>query len=202
MSLGFHVVARTAPQTFPLLDRNACVDLWRRLRNAFPRVAACVLMPNHLHLLCLKGRSDKIRWTLGVELRAWTQKFHPGSRIWQPVPSPDHIPDLKHLRRQIRYVHLNPCRSGLASDPLSWEWSTHRDVLGCVVEPWPDTAILSEAFGTSASRLGEKMHRYVSADPTVRVEGTPPIHRYRPDVPLSINAKLLLRACAVARREQ
>ncbi len=65
------------------------------------------------------------------------------------------------LRRNERYIHLNPCRARLIDDPLAWPWSTHRDRVGlawpCAVPTRTDPA----AF-----------HRYVSADPSVAVDGT------------------------------
>jgi len=202
MAIAFHLVARAHPTLVPLLDRNVCVDLWERLRGTFPKVAACVLMPNHLHLLYLAHRPGNAQWRLGVELRAWAQRFHPGSKIWTPIPDAIPIPDFHHLKRQIRYVHLNPCRSRLVSDPLAWEWSTHRDVTGCVLDPWPCLPTLAQVFETTPVRLGEKMHRYISADPAVQVSGTPMIRDPDPRQSLIANLDTVFRGCASVRRER
>lgn len=72
----------------------------------------------------------------------------------------------------MRYVHLNPCRAGLASDPLSWPWSTHRGLIGAELDPWVTTEALAGALGRPARGLGEWLHGYISGDSTVAVEGT------------------------------
>src|SRR5208283_2925907 len=83
------------------------------------------------------------------------------------------IPDFHHLKRQIRYVHLNPCRSRLVRDPMEWEWSTHRDVLGAVGEAWVDLPQLHRIWGARDDEFRRIFHAYVSGDPSALVEGTP-----------------------------
>ncbi len=194
--LAHHVVARAHPFLNPLRQREACADLWRRLRAKLPKIAACVLMPNHLHLLKLGNDPCRIAWDLGVELRAWTQRFSPRSSVWSPIPDLRPIPDLHHLKRQIRYVHLNPCRAGLARDPLEWEWSTHRDLLGLVTDPWPEASFIRECF-----RSSEAAHAYISGDPSVKVGGTPMVCAFKPGMPVMAGTAVIYHAAAIARRE-
>jgi hypothetical protein len=54
-------------------------------------------------------------------------------------------PRLQH--RQVRYVHLNPCRDRFANDPLVPVWSTHRGAIGGEVDPWVSAERLSRALG-------------------------------------------------------
>ena len=205
---AYHFVNKTTSFQKPLLDRNACVDLWDRLRKRFPKVLACVLMPDHVHLIIETSETSnpaKVKWDFSVELRAWTQRFHPGKSIWAAVPEPEFIADRLKLQRQIRYVHLNPCREGLVKDPLLWEWSTHRDVTGCVIDPWSNLQTLMKCFSVSSAskeRLGEVMHRYISGDPSAAVAGTPMIREYREGMLISSGCAQVLRACSIARREE
>jgi hypothetical protein len=60
----------------------------------------------------------------------------------------------------------------LAGDPLSWEWSTHRDAIGAVVDPWVTATRIAEATGVETLDAVEWLHRYVSSDPSVAVTGT------------------------------
>ena len=202
MAIAFHLVAKALPLLSPLRNRASCLDLWWRLRKKFPNIAACVLMPDHVHLLIFGRDLNCARWELGVELRAWTQRFHPRSHIWPRIPLPQAVPDFRHLKRQIRYVHLNPCRSGLASDPLEWEWSTHRDLTGCTLDAWPDMEMLGRVFEVAPSRLGETAHRYISSDPSVSVIGTPMIRDPRVNEPMIATLSDLFRTAAVAAREK
>ena len=124
-------------------------------------------MPNHLHLLVSAPKApDSLAFKLSHCL--------PLSQ-WLPVPPPQPVPDLHHLTRQIRYVHLNPCRKELCVDPLAWEWSTHRDYIGAVTYPWPRTLSQLHTLGFAGSLRGATaFHKYVSADPSVHPLGSSP----------------------------
>jgi hypothetical protein len=77
------------------------------------------------------------------------------------------------LLAPVRYVALNPCRAGLARDPLEWPWSTHRDVVGAVADPWVAAEQLATMLQRPRRGFAETHHAYVSADPDVAVGGTP-----------------------------
>ncbi len=70
----------------------------------------------------------------------------------QAAPTPL-IPDAKHLLRQVRYVHLNPCRGGLVQDPLCWR--------------------MARCLQYRGRNFAEWFHGYVSGDPHTSVAGTP-----------------------------
>ncbi|MCC7441065.1 MAG: helix-turn-helix domain-containing protein [Bdellovibrionales bacterium] len=166
----YHLAARAERSSVPLTARSACHALWSSLRGGGHDVVAAVLMPNHLHVLAVGREKELHRWlacVIGAQARA-------GRGRWEAVPVPERIPDAAHLRRQIRYVHLNPCRARLAADPLEWEWSTHRDWLGLTHAPWVAVRRWAPLLGWHSREAGARLHRYVSADPSARVEGTPP----------------------------
>jgi len=175
--MHFHWVIRTYDRTKPFLNRDACVELWSLLHEKFPDARAAVIMPDHAHWIqkivaepesgseaILKAHKFNLIRAMKRLERRWRFQLEP---IRDPAP----IPDRKHLLRQIRYIHLNPCRSRLAGDPLEWEWSTHWDILGLVQKPWINTQTLFREL-----RIAEDLpsfHRYVSSDPSVSVEGSP-----------------------------
>lgn len=202
MTIAYHLVARTRPGFRPLESREHCADIWQRLRSRFGRIAACVLMPNHLHLLLLATRLEAAKWRLGVELRAWSRSFFPGQSIWTRMPEPEAVPDEAYLKRLIRYIHLNPCRAGLAADPLEWEWSTHRDVTGLVADPWPDLAQVSRLFRVGSPNLSRTIHEYVSSDPSVSIDGTPSPLGLKPGQLLLVEPSQALVAAAMVLRER
>ena len=168
----FHLTARTRYGLRPLVDRDACAELWARLRTRMGPSLACVLMPNHLHI-DLEGEPTQARSALITELKAFSKSRFPGQRIWDPIGAPELLPDRLHLKRHIRYVHLNPCRANLVLDPLAWEWSTHRDAVGAVAEPWANLPQLLRLWDSRAQDFPRQFHSYVSGDPTVKVSGTP-----------------------------
>ena len=112
-------------------------------------------MANHFHLVIPveEGARERLGALLG-NLRGWPYR-PPGCEL---------AADRVKVRRDVRYAVLNPCRAGLCGDPLEWLWSTHRELVGGVRDPWVDVEALR--------RLGVT-HRYVSGDPSVAVTGTP-----------------------------
>jgi hypothetical protein len=129
-------------------------------------------MPNHVHLILKSDSPEAARSALTLAVRGLLRGA--GTRgLWQPLPPPSPIPDHKHLLRQIRYVHLNPCRDGLAPDPLCWPWSTHRGLVGGEYQPWVEPRVLSRALSMPHTGFVAWIHGYVSADPSVALCGTP-----------------------------
>jgi hypothetical protein len=62
----------------------------------------------------------------------------------------------------------------LVHDPLQWHWSTHRDAVGAIVDPWVSTAAVAAALNRPLKGFAARHHAYVSADPSVNLRGTPP----------------------------
>lgn len=166
-----HLVARTSYRARPFLYRIACADLWQRIRRHFD-VLACVLMPNHLHLLTPLDRKSGMRIfaqilsAFRMQMRATDDlslRFH-----WETIPEPQKVQtDRNHIARTIRYIHLNPVRAGLCNDPLEWEWSTHRDWIGAVAQPAVDRIRWSRMLEKSAGLCADWLHDYVSSDESV-----------------------------------
>lgn len=181
--LAFHLVFRTCWPTQPWKERDRCLDVWRYARDAFPQVYATALLPDHLHLVVPARPMASPDWG---QVELWTRMRLLRKRLVlldeqlrvEPVPMPEPIQDAGKLLRQVRYVHLNPCREGLCRDPLEWEWSTHLDLLGAIVDPWPNRVLTLEKMGLFANSRSihtslRKLHSYVSSDPSVHVSGTP-----------------------------
>lgn len=125
-------------------------------------------MPNHPHVLT-PGDADDARCRLASVLGGLRRSHNPGARIeWQPVSVVGYFDDPVKVARQSRYLHLNPSRAGLVKDPLEWEWSTHRDVLGATTDPWIDAPGLASALERPRDGFERWFHRYVSGDPSVR----------------------------------
>lgn len=168
-----HLVARAAAGARPFEHRLACADLWARLGRTFDLVA-CVLMPNHVHVLAQLERDagtkafsrvlGAFRRRMGVLRTAPPIDFE-----WEPLPRPEKVQhDKRHIARTVRYIHLNPSRDNLCRDPLEWEWSTHRDWIGAVARPCVDRPRWAHAMGCRPERCAEWLHTYVSSDESVR----------------------------------
>lgn len=144
--------------------------LWPRMQALEP-LAMC-LMPSHPHLI-VTHHPDVIR-RFGSLMGAFARHRVTERCVWLPA-SITPISGLQHLQRTVRYLFLNPCRAGLVRDPLLWPWSTYRDVVGAIALPVIDPASVAQALGQPLDAgFIERLHRYVSSDPQVRVTGTPP----------------------------
>jgi len=64
-----------------------------------------------------------------------------------------------YLLEFVRYLHLNPVRAGLVSDPAESPWSSHRGYLGLESIPWLHTEWV---LGQFARRLTTCRKRYVA----------------------------------------
>ncbi len=164
-----HIVARTRGRFNPFAATGSARWLWIHLQATFPLALAAVLMPDHLHLIAPSRSAAQLSGLIA----AFSRRFGLGRGTWEPLPSPEPVRNPLHLKRQVRYVALNPCRARLCVDPLEWLWSTHRDLLGASTSPWVTPQRLAAAFGETPSDFLERHHRYVSSDPATSVTGTP-----------------------------
>lgn len=157
----YHLVARTADGAPSWTTWPEGVELFRRVVLATPGLVALVVMPNHVHLV----HPADVRLALAAAMSGYTRwrdarRAVPGPPT-APLPPAEPLADADKLRRTIRYVHLNPCRARLVEDPLAWPLSTHRDATGLAVDPV-----------VPPRRRAADFHAYVSADPSVAVDGT------------------------------
>jgi hypothetical protein len=172
-----HYVARARRGLAPLFIDETARWLWERLRAEFPEALAALLMPDHIHLIAKLSRGR--RRTLAAILGALARYFDLG-QVWERVPEPQPLPSIDKLRRSVRYDLLNPCRPWkfggnsirLVRDPLSWPWSTLRDVIGAAVDPWTPCERLEAALDWRSPDFARSFQAYVSSDPTVHVKGT------------------------------
>jgi hypothetical protein len=161
---SLHFVFRATGSQTPFSTRDLYLFFWNQLVTRLERCNALVLMPNHGHLIVQE--TDRLRAARAIRLSLLAFKRKVPS-LWDPIPEPTIVPDTKHLRRQVRYVHLNPCRGQLTKDPLSWEFSTHWDFLGYTVGSISVPSIQVLGFSTKT-----QFHEFVSSDSTTHIVGT------------------------------
>jgi hypothetical protein len=181
------------------LDPELASYVWEALRRGFPEALAAVLLPDHLHTIPESDAVSACRERLAALLSGVTRHARSGSEgrslEWRLAPARSLASNRDHLARDIRYVALNPCRARLVADPLEWLWSTHRDVVGAVADPWVTSSRLAAALGRPAAGFTRAHHAYVSADSAVRVDGTV---LPRPATPSTMAAFGLEQLCAAA----
>lgn len=158
----FHLVARARSGRLLVHSWEEARELFFRLGRALPGTNAACIMPTHVHVQhpgdvharFVRALVDFVRWR-------HARRGERGPVLERPVPPPVWRDGADKVRRDARYIALNPCRARLVADPLSWPFGTHRDACGLAVPAirrrMPDVV---------------SWHRYVSSDPTVAVGGT------------------------------
>ena len=70
-----------------------------------------------------------------------------------------------------RYIHLNPLRAGLVSDPLDYAWSSYRCYIGTVTKPpWLVTDVILDYF-TGEAKPQEQYRIFVMSATHMQGEG-------------------------------
>lgn len=197
----FHLTARV--RGINLTRIEIAPVLWAGLRRAFADALAALLMPTHPHLIVGAKDGTRLKHRLAAVLSGVTRYCRCrglGNPCWEVAPLEPPMSDREYLGRAVRYVLLNPCRAGLVADPLEWLWTTHRDVVGAVVDPWVTAARLAASLGRVRARFVEEHHAYVSGDPSVCVAGTPMPRRATPSQPTGVGLAQVRAAALAATR--
>jgi hypothetical protein len=172
MDMVVHLVAHASRDARPFLDFDVAKWTWDHLQLVFTQVFAAVLMPDHLHLIAVVKDAIEAQRRL-TRLLADLQRHHGEPGMWARIPKPEIVRLRDKLLGVIRYVLLNPCRAKWVTDPLLWIFSTLRDNVGAVVEPWVVNDDLARALGVRPADLPSWLHARVSADSSVAVASTP-----------------------------
>jgi putative transposase len=112
-----------------------------------------VIMPEHVHLLVWPKQTNSrvrailadIKRPVGQEAIVWLEANHPEflarltvcnrnrtyRRFWQAGPGQDrNVFDPNAAHQIVEYIHNNPVRRGLVSEPDQWFWSSAADWAG------------------------------------------------------------------------
>jgi putative transposase len=90
---------------------------------------AYCLMPNHVHLVGVPRQADSLSRTFHTlhmqYARYFNGKSHAVGHLWQGRFYSCAM-DERHVSAAVRYVELNPLRSGLVESPQDYPWSSAR----------------------------------------------------------------------------
>ena len=90
-----------------------------------------VLLHDHLHLLLSPHCTVEIprlisSFKLSILARLKVSSANTDGRLWQRQYYDYIIRDAEDFARHLDYLHFNPVKHGLASQPAAWRWSSFR----------------------------------------------------------------------------
>ena len=96
------------------------------------------LMPNHMHAVVVPQRPDSLATFFGALHKTYAEltnrRYDWSGHLWQNRFF-SVVMDENHTLACLRYVELNPVRSGLVTTAAAWPWSSARGNLGVLDDP-------------------------------------------------------------------
>lgn len=128
------------------------------------RIHAFCLMSNHVHLAIQVGdiALSRIIQNLSFRYTRWLN-WHRGrgGHLFQGRYKAVLVDADTYLMELVRYIHLNPVRSGIVHEPEEYLWSGHRAYLGLESIPWLTTDWVLSMFSSSIKRARWAYRRFI-----------------------------------------
>ncbi len=142
------------------------------------RVHGFCLMGNHVHLAIQVSEVplSKSMQNLSFRYTRWInqhqQRF---GHLFQGRYHALLVDQDSYLLELVRYIHLNPVRTGLVKHPQKYPWSGHRAYLNLETIPWLTTDWVLSQFDHRSKRARKRYERFVTKG--VGSEQPTPFHR-------------------------
>jgi putative transposase len=128
------------------------------------RVHAFCLMTNHIHLaiqvsnipLSSGLHNLSFRYTRWINWRE-----NRTGHLFQGRYKAVLVDGETYLLQLVRYIHLNPVRAAMVSDPEQYPWSGHRAYLGKEFLPWLTSDWMLSQFGKSIKQARSNYRSFV-----------------------------------------
>lgn len=164
----YHVILRgnhRLPIFFCHSDRDHLGQLVAEAIERFGmRVHAYCWMPNHIHLAMQVADTP-----LGPAMRRIASRY--ARAVQRRQPTTGHLFERRYhavlvdadsyLLELVRYIHLNPVRGGIVTDPANYVWSGHRTYLALGATPWLTTDFALRLFARENVAAREAYRRFV-----------------------------------------
>ena len=165
----YHVILRGNARQDIFFDDDDRHRFYRLLDQGVKRfghrVHAFCCMSNHVHLAVQAGEAPLSRAMHNLAFRYTRWINHRQQRVghlFQGRYKAILVDADSYLLELVRYIHLNPVRARLVSDPARYRWSSHRAYLDHEAIPWLTTDWVLSQFGQRASTARRAYQRFVA----------------------------------------
>lgn len=146
-------------------DRDCFEELVSEVVERFRmRIHAYCWMTNHIHLLMQVSEAP-----LGRAMMRIASRY--ARAIQRRRPTTGHLFERRYrailidadsyLLELIRYIHLNPLRARMASDPVQYQWSSHQNYLGLRTSPGVTTNVALSLFHKQEDQARSTYQRFI-----------------------------------------
>ena len=130
------------------------------------RIHAFCCMTNHIHIVLQVGTLplSRIMQNLTLRYTAWiNKKYRRTGHVFQGRYKAILLDADSYLLELVRYIHLNPVRAGIVSQPADYPWNGHLSYLGKEVIPWLTTELVLSQFSAEISQARKSYYEFVLA---------------------------------------
>lgn len=173
----YHVIARGNEQRDVFRNDSDRETYLRRLvhyRDRFRfRLYAYCLMTNHVHLALETGPVPLSRVVLalhGSYAQAFNQRHQRVGHLFQGRYKALLVQKTSYLLALVRYIHENPVKAGIVSEPRLYRWSSDRFYRGESAPDWLDARGLLELLGADPGRAARRYREFMGSEPSEAYE--------------------------------
>jgi len=138
--------------------------------NQYSIYAYC-LMDNHVHLLLNEGDGEVSRIMQRINISYayyFNKKYDRIGHLFQDRFKSGAIEDDNYLLATVRYIHNNPVKAKLVSNPSEYKWSSYNDYISKNIDNQSDSgkAFILGMFSTSTDNAVKMFIEFSSQDST------------------------------------
>jgi REP element-mobilizing transposase RayT len=166
-----HIICRGFERRAIFRDNDDREDFLRRLSRIVTETNtpcyAWALLPNHFHLLLRNGGTaitTIMRRLLTGYAVGFNRRHNRKGRLFRNRYKSILCQEERYLLELVRYIHLNPLRSGLVKDLEMLDthpYCGHSAIMGTLPASWQDTETLLALFSKNPSKAIPRYRRYV-----------------------------------------
>lgn len=129
-----HHITQRGNRQMPVFFREEDYELYISLMSEWcakcdVQIWAYCLMPNHVHLIAVLGKTDSLARAVGEAHRRYTTEINRredwAGHLWQGRFS-SFVMDESYTLQAARYIELNPVKAGIVIEPGDYSWSSAR----------------------------------------------------------------------------